>query len=44
MSGFWKQQGRLILIVSVAVVVGLVLLAWLARGDGETSMFFYDSR
>lgn len=44
MSGFWKQQGRLILIVSAVVVVGLVLLAWLARGNAGKSMFFYDSR
>lgn len=44
MPGFWKQQGRLVLIVTVVVLVGLLALAWLVRADPEKGMFFYDAR
>ena len=44
MSGFWKQQGRLILIVSLVVIAGLVLLAWALHSGPEKSPFFYDAR
>lgn len=44
MNGPWKQHLRLALIVSLVVIAGIVALAWLARGEPEKSMFFYDAR
>jgi hypothetical protein len=44
MTGSWKSPLRLSLIVSLVVMAGIVLLAWLARSGPEKSMFFYDAR
>jgi hypothetical protein len=38
-----KRQLRLALLVTIVVVVGLVALALLVRGEPPKGMFFYDA-